>query len=85
MYLSGIFCGIVLNRKRGIMIKYIAVEKATPDIPRVWGEGENDLVARYQCEIALREKLVGKIERGCQEAFAQTHLYIIKKEKKNGK
>jgi|TARA_R100001480_G_scaffold137726_1_gene134750 hypothetical protein len=67
------------------MIRYIAVEKATPDIPRVWGEGKNDLIARYQCEIALREKLVGKIERGCQETFAQTHLYVIKKEEKNGK
>jgi len=62
------------------MIKYIAVEKDTPDVPRAWGEGKTDLVARYQCEIALREKLLGKIERGCQEGFAQTHLYIIKRE-----
>jgi len=62
------------------MFRYIAVEKATPDIPRVWGEGKSDLIARYQCEIALREKLVGKIERGCQEVFAQTHLYVIKPE-----
>jgi len=62
------------------MIKYIAVEKDTPNIPRAWGEGETDLIARYQCEIALREKLLGKIKRGCQEGFAQTHLYIIKPE-----
>jgi hypothetical protein len=38
------------------MIKYIAVEKDTPDIPRAWGEGKTDLIARYNCEIALREK-----------------------------
>ena len=62
------------------MFRYIAVEKATPDIPRVWGEGKSDLIARYQCEIALREKLLGKIERGCQEAFAQTHRYFIESE-----
>ena len=31
------------------MIKYIAVEKDTPDVPRAWGEGETDLIARYQC------------------------------------
>jgi hypothetical protein len=65
------------------MIKYIAVEKDTPDIPRVWGEGETDLIARYNCEIALREKLLKKIKQGCQEAFAQTHLYIIKEDIKN--
>jgi len=62
------------------MIKYIAYERATPDIPRVWGEGKTDLIARYQCEIALREKLIGKLERGCQEPFAQTHLYFIEPE-----
>ncbi len=60
--------------------RYIAVEKDTPDVPRAWGEGKTDLIARYQCEIALREKLLGKIERGCQEQYAQTHLYVIRKE-----
>jgi len=62
------------------MAKYIAAEKDTPDVPRAWGEGKTDLIARYQCEIALREKLLGKIERGCQEQYAQTHLYVIRKE-----
>ena len=62
------------------MIRYIAVEKDTPDVPRAWGEGNTDLVARYNCEIALREKLLNKIKQGCQEAFAQTHLYIIKED-----
>ena len=62
------------------MIKYIAVEKDTPDVPRAWGEGKTDLVARYQCEIALREKLIGKLERGCQEGFAHTSMYFIESE-----
>ena len=66
------------------MIKYIAAERDTPDVPRAWGEGKTDLIARYQCEIALREKLIGKLERGCQEPFAQTHLYFIEPEP-NGK
>ena len=63
------------------MIRYIAVELSTPDIPRVWGDGETKTIAKLQCEIALREKLLGKIERGCQEAFAQTDLYVIKQDK----
>ena len=62
------------------MVTYIAVEKDTPDVARAWGEGETELIARYQCEIALREKLIGKLERGCQEGFAMTHLYIIKRD-----
>jgi hypothetical protein len=70
------------------MIKYIAAERDTPDVPRAWGEGKTDLIARLQCEIALREKLIGKLERGCQEPFAQTHRYFIESEaefKKNNK
>ena len=66
--------------KGGNMIRYIAAERDTPDVPRAWGEGKTDLIARLQCEIALREKLIGKLERGCQEPFAQTHLYFIKPE-----
>ena len=42
------------------MIRYIAAERDTPDVPRAWGEGKTDLIARLQCEIALREKLIGK-------------------------
>ena len=68
------------NNERDKMIKYIAAERDTPDVPRAWGEGKTDLIARLQCEIALREKLLGKIERGCQEAFAQTHRYFIESE-----
>ena len=62
------------------MIKYIAAERDTPDVPRAWGEGKTDLIARYQCEIALREKLIGKLERGCQEGFAHTSMYFIESE-----
>ena len=62
------------------MIKYIAAERQTPDVPRAWGEGKTDTIARLQCEIALREKLIGKLERGCQEAFAHTGMYFIELE-----
>jgi len=62
------------------MIKYIAAERDTPDVPRAWGEGKTDTIARLQCEIALREKLIGKLERGCQEAFAHTGMYFIELE-----
>ena len=62
------------------MIKYIAAERDTPDVPRAWGEGKTDLIARLQCEIALREKLIGKLERGCQEAFVNTNMYFIELE-----
>tara|TARA_R110002050_G_scaffold110971_1_gene223810 strand:- start:79 stop:273 length:195 start_codon:yes stop_codon:yes gene_type:complete len=59
------------------MIKYIAVEKNTPDIPRVWGEGKTDIEAQLQCEIALREKLLSKLERGCSVRFIDTDHYVI--------
>ena len=40
------------------MKRYIAVEKDTPDVPRVWGEGETDLIARYNCSI---ESIIKKL------------------------
>jgi hypothetical protein len=63
------------------MIRYIGVEKDTPNFPRVWGEGETHTEAKLQCEIALREKLLSKLKRGCREDFAQPERYIIKEEK----
>jgi len=45
------------------MYRYIGVEKDTPDFPRVWGEGKTHTEARLNCEIALREKLLGKIDK----------------------
>ena len=68
------------NNKRDKMIKYIAAERDTPDVPRVWGEGKTDLIAKLQCEIALREKLIGKLERGCTEGVCSTHRYFIESE-----
>jgi|5B_taG_2_1085324.scaffolds.fasta_scaffold416728_1 hypothetical protein len=65
------------------MIKYIAVEKITPDIPRAWGTGKNNIEAKLQCEIALREKLLKKLEGGCSVGFIDTSLYIIKEDEPN--
>ena len=62
------------------MIKYIAAERDTPDVPRVWGNGKTDLIARLQCEIALREKLIGKLERGCTERVCLPLRYFIESE-----
>ena len=67
------------------MYRYIGVEKDTPDFPRVWGEGKTHTEARLQCEIALREKLLGKIARGCSETLAQPERYIIKEDKEKKK
>ena len=63
------------------MIRYIGVEKETPNFPRVWGEGETHTEAKLQCEIALSEKWGGKVKIGCREDFAQPERYIIKEEK----
>ena len=74
--------------KGGNMIRYIAAERDTPDVPRAWGEGKTDLIARLQCEIALREKLIGKLERGCTEGVCLPLRYFIESEaefKKNNK
>ena len=59
------------------MCKYIAVEKNTPDVPRAWGEGKTDVEAKLQCEIALREKLLGKLERGCSVGWIDTNRYVV--------
>ena len=63
------------------MSKYIAVEKATPDVPRVYGIGATDIEAKLQCEIALREKLLGKLKAGCSVDWVHTELYLIVKVK----
>ena len=42
------------------MIRYVAVEKITPDVPRAWGDGETPAIARLQCEIAIREKIIAR-------------------------
>ena len=62
------------------MIRYIAAERDTPTVPRAQGEGKTDLIAKLQCEIALREKLIGKLERGCTEGVCHVHRYFIESE-----
>ena len=59
------------------MYKYIAVEKNTPDIPRAWGEGKIEIEAQLQCEIALREKLLGKLQAGCSLGWININRYKI--------
>tara|TARA_R110000824_G_scaffold13346_1_gene58198 strand:- start:56 stop:232 length:177 start_codon:yes stop_codon:yes gene_type:complete len=43
------------------MIKYIAVQKDTPNFARAWGEAKTHEEAILQCEIAIREKYLGKL------------------------
>tara|TARA_R100000655_G_C2852266_1_gene169802 strand:+ start:195 stop:455 length:261 start_codon:yes stop_codon:yes gene_type:complete len=45
-------------------ITYIATDDNAPNFPRAWGQGENHITAKLNCEIALREKILGKLERG---------------------
>ena len=68
------------------MIRYDAIDKI--GVPRVYGYGETNYEASIQCEIALREKLIGKLERGCTEGVCSPHRYFIESEteyKKNNK
>ena len=46
------------------MIRYVAVQEDTPNTARAWGEGETHDESRLQCEIAIREKYLGKLSRG---------------------
>ena len=64
-------------------ITYIAVDDNAPDFPRAWGQGETHLTAKLLCEIALREKIIGKLERGCNPRYIDlVDDYIIKEERK---
>ena len=60
------------------MITYIAVEDDTPDCPRAWGKGETHLIAKLRCEIAIREKVLGKIGSSGNIPRALVDDYIIK-------
>ena len=46
------------------LITYIAVDDNAPDYPRAWGQGKDHITAKLNCEIALRKKIIGKLERG---------------------
>ena len=62
------------------MIRYVAVQQDTPDVARAWGEGETHDKSRLQCEIAIREKILGKLSRGYQGRTDVDKMYVIKKD-----
>ena len=58
------------------------------ELPATIKEDKTDTIARLQCETALREKLIGKLERGCTEGVCTPLRYFIESEaefKKNNK
>jgi len=64
------------------LITYIATDSNAPDFPRAWGQGETHLVAKLRCEIAIRKKVLGKIERaGGQAPMDLVDDYVIKEDK----
>ena len=63
------------------MIKYIAVQNDTPDVPRAWGEAQTHDEAVLQCEIAIREKYLGKLSRGYIGPLNINERYKIKEDK----
>jgi len=63
------------------MIKYIAVQTLTPDVPRAWGSGDTHDTARLNCEIAIREKYLGKLSRGYTGPLDINKRYTIIEDK----
>ena len=63
------------------MIRYVAVQQDTPDVARAWGEGETHDESRLQCEIAIREKYLGKLSRGYNGPISIDKRYKIKEGK----
>mgnify|MGYP003627319349 FL=1 len=63
------------------MIKYIAVQKDTPNFARAWGEAKTHEEAILQCEIAIREKYLGKLSRGYNGPISIDKRYKIKEGK----
>jgi len=59
------------------MIEFMAVQKNTPDVPRAWGRGKTYDEAKLQCEIAIREKYLGKLSRGYQGEVNINKKYLI--------
>jgi len=64
------------------MIRYVAVQQDTPDVARAWGEGKTHDESRLQCEIAIREKTLGKLSRGYQGRTDVDKMYVIKEDTK---
>ena len=56
-------------------IRVVAYEKNSPDIPRAWGEGETLVIAELNCEIAIRKKVIIKIESGSRTACVGRYFY----------
>ena len=63
------------------MIRYIAVLKDTPNCARAWGEAKTHDEAKLQCEIAIREKYLGKLSRGYNGPISIEKRYKIKEGK----
>ena len=63
------------------MVKYIAVQHDTPDVPRAFGEAPTHDEAVLQCEIAIREKYLGKLSRGYGGPLNIEKRYKIKESK----
>tara|TARA_A100001391_G_scaffold197214_1_gene176916 strand:+ start:216 stop:473 length:258 start_codon:yes stop_codon:yes gene_type:complete len=76
---------LVTNKGESKMTKiitYIATDSNAPDFPRAWGQGETHLIAKLRCEIAIREKVLGKIERaGGRTPIDLVDDYVIKEDK----
>tara|TARA_R100001594_G_scaffold101925_1_gene136497 strand:- start:583 stop:840 length:258 start_codon:yes stop_codon:yes gene_type:complete len=76
---------LIINKGESKMTKiitYIATDNNAPDFPRAWGQGETHLIAKLRCEIAIREKVLGKIERsGGRTPIDLVEDYVIKEDK----
>jgi|TARA_R100001163_G_C4975216_1_gene133582 hypothetical protein len=55
--------------------RVVAYEKDSPDIPRAWGEGETLAIAELNCEIAIRKKVINKLESGSRFACVGNYFY----------
>ena len=73
----------MFNNERDKMIRYIAVQHDTPDVPRAFGEGKTHDEALLQCEIAIREKYLGKLSRGYSGPLNINERYKIKEDKRD--
>tara|TARA_R100000426_G_C4732504_1_gene76354 strand:- start:96 stop:293 length:198 start_codon:yes stop_codon:yes gene_type:complete len=60
-------------------IKVLAYEIDSPDIPRAWGVGKTLAIAQLNCEIAIRKKVINKLESG--NRFACVGNYFYEREK----
>ena len=71
----------MFNNERDKMIRYIAVQHDTPNVPRAWGDAKTHDEAILQCEIAIREKYLGKLSRGYGGPLNIEKRYKIRQDK----